>query len=46
MPVPLAESPLADAVANGRLDAAYGLIQEGVDVNGARGRRHDGGAFV
>jgi ankyrin repeat protein len=34
----LAESPLADAVENGRLDAAYGLIhEEGVDVNGAQG---------
>jgi ankyrin repeat protein len=34
----LAESPLADAVANGRLEAAYGLIhEEGVDVNAAQG---------
>ena len=34
----LAESPLADAIANGRLEAAYGLIhEEGVDVNGAQG---------
>jgi ankyrin repeat protein len=33
-----AESPLADAVADGRLEAAYGLIHEdGVDVNGAQG---------
>ena len=34
----LAESPLADAVENGRRDAAYGLIhQDGIDVNGAQG---------
>jgi ankyrin repeat protein len=33
-----AASPLADAVENGRLDAAYALIHEdGVDVNGAQG---------
>ena len=32
------ESPLADAVENGRGDAAYGLIhQEGVDINAAQG---------
>jgi uncharacterized protein len=34
----LAASPLADAVENGRRDAAYGLIhQEGLDVNAAQG---------
>ena len=34
----LAASPLADAVENGRLDAAYGLIHEdGIDVNAAQG---------
>ena len=33
-----AASPLADAVENGRVDAAYGLIHEdGIDVNGAQG---------
>jgi ankyrin repeat protein len=32
------ESPLADAVENGRRDAAYGLIhQDGIDVNAAQG---------
>ena len=38
-PLPaLAESPLADAVENGRRDAAYGLIhQDGIDVNAAQG---------
>ena len=31
-------SPLADAVENGRRDAAYGLIHEdGIDVNAAQG---------
>ena len=34
----LAESPLADAVENGRRDAVLGLIhQGGVDVNAAQG---------
>jgi len=34
----LAASPLADAVENGRSDAAYGLIhQDGIDVNAAQG---------
>ena len=33
----LAESPLADAVENGRRDVALGLIQKGADVNAAQG---------
>jgi uncharacterized protein len=33
----LAESPLADALANGRRDAALELLAQGVDVNAAQG---------
>ena len=35
--VALAESPLADAIENGRRDAALALIDEGADVNAAQG---------
>ena len=33
----LAESPLADAIENGRRDAALELLEQGADVNAAQG---------